>query len=340
MPRCNVPVHPAVFVCGRPGDKNNINYCHWVDDGVYYGNGAAIQRFEQDMTRRFGDCKERDAEHVLGLTVRQKPGHIHVSMPSTIDKITERFLNGRQTAHVPINPNEPVDLLDCHTETEAPTYPYREAAGSAIWCSVTCRPDISYAIGQLTKVQARPGRKHWQQLKQLLAYLHTTKHYGIEFKSTASSEIQCHVDASFADEPGQIGPTAPANGRKSTGGHITTLAGAPISWASSTQPIVALSTTESELIEAVRGARDICFLRKLHTTMGKPSAPPTTLHEDNNPVIKLMEDAITAPSRRTRHIELRWFWLREAITAGITKIVKIASKENIADIQTKALGKI
>ena len=166
---------PAMFVCGRPGDKNNINYCHWVDDGVYYGNGAAIQRFEQDMTRRFGDCKERGAEHVLGLTVRQKPGHIHVSMPSTIDKITERFLNGRQTAHVPINPNEPVDLLDCHTETEAPTYPYREAAGSAIWCSVTCRPDISYAIGQLTKVQARPGRKHWQQLKQLLAYLHTTK---------------------------------------------------------------------------------------------------------------------------------------------------------------------
>jgi len=74
--------------------------------------------------------------------------------------------------------------------------------------------------------------------------------------------------------------------------------------------------------------------------MGKPSASPTTLHEDNNPVIKLMEGAITAPSRRTRHIELRWFWLREAITAGITKIVKIASKENIADIQTKALGKI
>jgi len=331
---------PAVFTCGTPGSADYVQYTHWVDDGIYFGNGAAVQRFEQDMNLRFGDCKPRDATHVLGLTVSQRPGEIHLSMPSTIDKMVERFLPGtRQTAHVPINAHEPIDLLDCHTEGEEPTYPYREAAGSVIWASVTCRPDIAYAIGQLTRVQARPGKKHWAQLKQLLCYLRDTKNHGITYRRTGNKEPRAYVDASFADTPGRIHPGADPNGRKSTGGHVIELAGGAVSYSSSGQPVVALSTTESELIEAVRATRDIIFVRKLLFTMERACTTPTVLLEDNNPVIKLMEDAITAANKRSRHIELRWFWLREAITNGIVELVKVASADNVADIMTKGLYK-
>jgi hypothetical protein len=59
--------------------------------------------------------------------------------------------------------------------------PYREAVGCLLYISITCRPDISYAVSQVAKFCQNPGRAHWNAVKKILAYLSGTTELGILF---------------------------------------------------------------------------------------------------------------------------------------------------------------
>jgi hypothetical protein len=45
-------------------------------------------------------------------------------------------------------------------------------------------------------------------------------------------------------------------------------------------------------------------------------------------------------SRRTRHIELRWHFVRDQVQRGLIQLVKVKGEENPADAFTKPLDRI
>lgn len=70
--------------------------------------------------------------------------------------------------------------------------------------------------------------------------------------------------------------------------------------------------------------------------MGEPESTPTTIWEDNQAVIDItMRDGITA---RTKHIEVKWYYIRDLQKDGIVNISKKHTDENVADIYTKRLS--
>ena len=113
------------------------------------------------------------------------------------------------------------------------------------------------------------------------------------------------------------------------------LMGAPIQTKSKTQSIVTLSVTEAELVAAVDCVQTMLFARQIILSMGLRVKLPMLLEMDN----KGGKDIINswAVGGRTRHIDVRMFFLRELNEEGILKCNWISTDDNSSDLFTKNL---
>ena len=115
-------------------------------------------------------------------------------------------------------------------------WPYREAVGSLMWLSTMTRPDISNAVRAVARHSHNPTDRHWEAVLKIMAYLHGTRGMGLTFVRGSGLNLTACNDAGYADK---------SNDRRSVSGTVITLGGAAVSWASSTQRCVTLSTAES-----------------------------------------------------------------------------------------------
>ena len=107
-----------------------------------------------------------------------------------------------------------------------------------------------------------------------------------------------------------------------------------ISWKSSLQPVVALSTTEAEYIALTEAAKEAIWLKDLINELGfKQEA--VDIHCDSQSAMAFAKNAVH--HERTNHIHRRFHFIRDTITDGETRILKISTVHNPADILTKVL---
>ena len=60
--------------------------------------------------------------------------------------------------------------------------PYREAVGSLLYLATTTRPDIAFAVGQVSQFCQNPGYGHWNAVKRIILYLSGTPNHELQFK--------------------------------------------------------------------------------------------------------------------------------------------------------------
>jgi hypothetical protein len=129
----------------------------------------------------------------------------------------------------------------------------------------------------------------------------------------------------------------PDNGR-STSGYIVKMGSGAISWSSRLQTIVALSTTEAEYIAATSAGQEILWLRNLLTELGYKFSSPSILHVDNRSAINVAKNP--EHHGRMKHLDLRFYWLRNEVEKGTISIQHLRTEDMPADIMTKALGRV
>ena len=93
---------------------------------------------------------------------------------------------------------------------------------------------------------------------------------------------------------------------------------------------------EAELYAGTMAAQECRWLCRLLEELGHPQTCPT-LWCDNMSTIALTQDPVF--HGRTKHIEVRYFFLRQLVQAGELRVVHVATAENPADIFTKSLDK-
>lgn len=70
--------------------------------------------------------------------------------------------------------------LNQHGENSEPVnFPYREAVGSLMYLSVATRPDISFAVGVVSRYLEKPSPIHVNAVKRFLKYILGTMDHGI-----------------------------------------------------------------------------------------------------------------------------------------------------------------
>jgi hypothetical protein len=204
--------------------------------------------------------------------------------------------------------------------------PYRQALGSLMWLQVATQPDLSYAVNLLSRFANNPGQKHWDALKHTLAYLKGTMDYGITYKYGRSLRPFGYVDADYAGD---------IDGLRSTEGHIFFVAGGPISWASKRQETVALSTVEAEYTAFTRASQQAMWINKFLSEVAMEQDMPTNILTNNQGAIA--NTVNYKNHRRTKHIRVKYHFVKERVEAGEVSFTYVPSAENLADIIMKPL---
>jgi hypothetical protein len=124
--------------------------------------------------------------------------------------------------------------------------------------------------------------------------------------------------------------------RRSTSGYLFTVGGTAVSWASKKQAAVALSSTEAEYVAASEAAKEAAWLAAVACFLRRPQAPVPLL-VDNTGAIALTKNPEF--HKRTKHIELKWHFIRELQAKDIIKVHHCPTEDQLADILTKPLGR-
>ena len=124
--------------------------------------------------------------------------------------------------------------------------------------------------------------------------------------------------------------------RRSCSGMVCKFMGGAITWNSQRQKCVAMSTTEAELIAASEATKEIVWLSRLLCEITTVTEIPV-LMVDNMSTLKLGKNPIF--HKRSKHIDVRYFFIRDKVEDGSLTVDHIASDEQIADIFTKPLAK-
>ena len=91
---------------------------------------------------------------------------------------------------------------------------------------------------------------------------------------------------------------------------------------------------EAEIIAGCIGTKEVAWLWKMWTMIeAHPIEFPINLAMDNQGAIFLAENPAT--DRRTKHIEIRYHYIREFYESGETEIYYVASEAQLADALTK-----
>jgi hypothetical protein len=122
--------------------------------------------------------------------------------------------------------------------------------------------------------------------------------------------------------------------RKSTTGYVYTLGGTAVSWVSRLQKIVALSNTEAEYVAVTEAGKEMVWLQGFLEELGQKQKKGI-LHSDSQSAIFLAKNPTF--HFKTKHIQLRYHFIRSLLDGGQLTLEKILGAKNPADMLTKGV---
>jgi hypothetical protein len=186
------------------------------------------------------------------------------------------------------------------------------------------RPDILLPMSFLTTRVQKPDVDDASKLRRVLMYLNGTRSMGIILRPSTDGLV-VSIDSSYGVH---------SDGKSHTGLSIAYGSGSILAQ-STKQKIVTKSSTEAELVGlSDKGSLAIWsadFLKGQGEKIG-----PVSIQQDNMSTIALIEKG-SSTSERSRHINIRYFWLKDRISSGELQVKYQPTDEMIADILTKPL---
>lgn len=323
------------------GDKYTVTTTHTDDVLSASSSKEEALRVMKEFADKW-DLKDVDElQLLLGLTVeRFDNGDVGITQTAYFEKVLRHFgfwdlspLSTPLPPHTQVHANAaPLSEADIAFMKDKP---FRPVLGTLIWGSSGTRPDISFACGALGHIQSRPNPEHWRLLVGVCRYVRGTLDYGILYRSLdvdgpgKGLKPLGYVDADWA---GCI------DSRRSTSGYIFLMGGAPVSWSSKRQAVVALSSTEAEYISLARGSQQAMWMKNFLSEINLAQPPPFLLNGDNLGSLSLTET--TKGHGLSKHIDIRYHYIRDRVKEGDIAVRAVRTTENVADILTKALPRV
>lgn len=98
--------------------------------------------------------------------------------------------------------------------------------------------------------------------------------------------------------------------------------------------MVALSTTESEYMAATEAVKEALWLQELTSKLEGEETKTATIYCESQSAVCSKNQTF---HERTKHIDVRYHFIRDVINEGKVNLKKIGTSENAADAFTKRL---
>ena len=188
------------------------------------------------------------------------------------------------------------------------------------------RPDIQVAIAFLSTRVTIPDTDDWKKLVRLMRYINATLQLVLTVSVDCFNAIKWWVDVSYATHH---------NCQSHTGGTMSMGTGSIFS-TSCKQKINARSSTEVELIGINDVAGQILWTKNFLNQQGY-DIESSTVHQDNKSAMLLEKNGILSSSKRTKHINVRYYFIKDYIDRNEVHVVHCPTESMIADYFTKPL---
>jgi hypothetical protein len=202
---------------------------------------------------------------------------------------------------------------------------YRSMIGSLLYLTAS-RPDIMQVVGLVGRFQSNPKETHVLAVKRIFRYLQGTIDYGLWYSKNTDLILRAYTDADWV---GSI------DDRKSTSGGAFFLGSCLVSWLSKKQTSISLSTTKAEYIVATSCCTQVLWIKTNLKDIQVPCDQPVSIMCDNTSAINLSKNLVQ--HSKTKHIPIKYHFLREQVQDQVVKLEYVPSKEKITYIFTKPL---
>ncbi|KAJ9516293.1 hypothetical protein QJQ45_001095 [Haematococcus lacustris] len=193
---------PSLFSL-RTSSGSAVHMLVYVDDCILASaDEAAVQEVKQQLQQAFDVHDLGQAADFLGMRIAfdRAAGILRLTQQQYIEQLLQRFglaeCNPRQ---LPLSPGTQL-VKEGEQLSEQHTLRYRELVGGLLWLSTCTRPDIAFAVSQLTRYMQAPTRVH-EQAAQGQSRRSTTGYVFILSGATVSvrSKLQTTVATSTTE---------------------------------------------------------------------------------------------------------------------------------------------
>jgi hypothetical protein len=280
-----------------------------------------------DLTKAYRNLNVHDEKTLdyLGMIFDYSVvGEVRISMDNMIREAVNEY-NIQSKAATPaalhlyqINNSSP--LLRAKTKEK-----FHSVVQKLLYISKRTRPDILTAVSFLTTRVREPTEEDEKKLIKVLQYLHGTLDLTLTLTGSEDMIVTAYIDASYAVH----------NDCKGQTGVAISVGKGTVYAKSSKQKLVAKSSTEAELIGVSDGLSQALWTRNFLQAQGI-KVKPVILKQDNKSTICMVEKG-KSTSPRTRHVAIRYFFVKDRMEKGEVEIAYLPTELMVADFFTKPL---
>lgn len=188
------------------------------------------------------------------------------------------------------------------------------------------RPDIQLAVGFLCGRVKAPDMDDWKKPKRLFQYIRATKELYLTVEADDTMIAKWWIDASFAVH---------ADCRSHSGATFSLGKGTPYAGCRK-QKVNGKSSTEVELIAVDDFIGQVLWTKNFLCAQGY-AIKKSVGYQDNQSAILLENNGRMSGSKRTRHINIRYYFITDRINQGEVGVEYCPTGEMKADFFTKPL---
>jgi hypothetical protein len=215
------------------------------------------------------------------------------------------------------------------TTEEVDATQYWRLVGSLRYLTHT-RSDLAFSVGYVSQFMQRSTTEHQQAVKRIIRYVAETLDHGLYYPRCPGEPHL--VGYNDSDHAGDIDTS------KSTSGILHFFGKCLVSWQSIKQQVVALSSCEAEYIAASTALTQTLWLVRLLSDLLERDTEAVELRVDSKSALALAKNPVF--HERSKHIRVRYHFIRGCLEEGNFKACYINTKDQLADLLTKPLGRI
>nr|GEU94094.1 retrovirus-related Pol polyprotein from transposon TNT 1-94 [Tanacetum cinerariifolium] len=270
---------------------------------VEIGSTTTLLKREFDM-KELGEAKK-----ILGIEIIRNRSRkiLRVSQSWYVFEILNNFrIDNRKSVQMPLSGHFKLSLKDCPVKDydveRMSKVLYANVVRSLMYLMVCTRPDIAYPVRGTANVGLVYGKNRGNHI-----------------------DVTCFVDLDYAKGSDK--------GRSITG-YAFLVQGFVVSWKTTLQHVVALSTTKAEYMALTKAMKEAIWLRGLLEELGV-ELNSVAVSCDNQGAIHLSRNHDF--HERTKHINVHYHFIREVLEAKTVEILNVCTEHNTTDALTNVV---
>ena len=316
-------------VANAPINGKQCTICWYVDDNkVSHVDKKVVDSVIKKIESKFGKMSQTrgDKHEFLGMDIVYHDKKVTVSMKKHIEKAIDSFEEDITREAATPATNYLFKVRDVPKIDEKRAENFHSVTAQLLFVGNRCRLDIKTAVAFLCTRVSEPDEDDWKKLKRVLQYLKGTLDLKLTLGADDIKKMKSWVDVSYGIH---------ADCRSHTGGLMSWGWGVLLS-KSQKQKLNTKSSTEGEIVGVSDYLPNVIWARMFLKEQGF-IVDENILYQDNQSAIKIEENGKRSSGQKTKHMDNRYFWIKDRLNSENIKIRYCPTEKMIADFFTKPL---